>query len=118
MSTPTSTTSQSTGVFASTGSSLTAVLGTVTTAATTVSSVINSVGYLAASGEIKAKYFHARVESKAQKEDFLLRTLDEIQTLDRLSQLQKEIAAKMQDPAYAMLYAQAKADLDAYLAKP
>lgn len=107
----------SASIRSTTAQSITSVLGTVTTTASTISSAINSLGYLAASGEVKAKLFHDRVKTNAVNQDFLYRQRDKARTIDLVATHHKELATKMQDPEYKALFEAAERELAAHTAK-
>jgi hypothetical protein len=106
----------SASIRSTTAQSITSVLGTVTTTASTISSAINSLGYLAASGEVKAKLFHDRVKTNAVNQDFLYRQIDKARTLDRIATHHAELATKLADPNYKALFEAAEKELAAHTA--
>jgi hypothetical protein len=99
-------------IRSSTASTVTNLLGTVSTTAAVLTMSIDSVGALVSAGHTKARYYAARVQSNAINQDHHYRSVDRSTTAMLIATHEEELLSKLEtNPRLATLYAKAEAEL-------
>jgi hypothetical protein len=100
-----------TSVRSSTASSLTSLLGMVTTTASTITLNVDSLSQLSRAANSKARYYAKSVEDNCEALDKLTRQATKHRNAKALTDLKVEIATSLKDETYKALYLESLAEL-------
>lgn len=100
-------------VRSSTASTVTNLLGTISTTASVLTLGIDSIGQLAAAGNTKARFYAKRVQDNAVNQDFHYRNVDQANTSMAIALHQEELLTKFdQNPRLKDLFMAAQKQLE------